>query len=191
MTRYRTRIVAALVLAGLLSAGIALAKSATPPTGQVVSLGVQPTIPPPPTVTAIPATSSTLQAPGATTRDPDTFTTSPIPGPIQVRVPGESPCVGLAGEGYRVTWRISNAGPTVSGPVTAQLDLQPPIQVQPTLTLGRGQTREATAMVPGSGELVTVSWAGRTSFPMEVENCRTNPADERAARQLTTTTGTP
>jgi hypothetical protein len=187
----RLRIVLAVLAVSLLVGGIAWARSATPPTGQVVSLGVQPTIPPPPTVTALPATSSTLQAPGATTRDPDTFTTSPIPGPIQVRVPGESPCVGLAGQGYRVTYRISNAGPTVSGPVTAQLDLQPPIVLQPTLTLHRGQTREATAMVPGTGELVTVSWAGRTSFPMEVAACRPNPADERAARQLTTTTGTP
>ena len=43
-------------------------------------------------------------------------------------------------------------------------------------------------LLVGSGELVTVTWQGVTSFPMEVEACQTNPADELGARQITTTT---
>ena len=59
----------------------------------------QPTIPPPPTVTALAATSSTVMATGKTTRDPNTFTTGTVAGPIQVRVLGESSCQGLGRPG--------------------------------------------------------------------------------------------
>lgn len=148
----------------------------------------QPTIPPPPTVTALPATSSTVMATGKSTRDPNTFTTGTVAGPIQVRVIGEAPCQGTAGQGWRVRYQITNDGPRRTGPVLAQVDLQPPVQLKPTLTLGRGGRHEETVLLVGSGELVTVTWQGVTSFPMEVETCPPNPADERAARQVTTTT---
>jgi hypothetical protein len=148
----------------------------------------QPTIPPPPTVTAMPATSSTVMATGKTTRDPNTFTTGTAPGPVQVRVLGESSCQGLAGQGWRVHYQVTNDGPRRSGPVLAQVDLQPPVQLKPTLTLGRGGRHEETVLLVGSGELITVTWQGVTSFPMEVEPCPSNPADERAAGQVTTTT---
>jgi hypothetical protein len=148
----------------------------------------QPTIPPPPTVTALPATSSTVMATGKSTRDPNTFTTGTVAGPIQVRVIGEAACQGLAGQGWRVRYQVTNDGPRRTGPVLAQVDLQPPVQLKPTLTVGRGRRHEETVLLVGTGELVTVTWQGVTSFPMEVEACPPDPADERAARQVTTTT---
>ena len=148
----------------------------------------QPTIPPPPTATALAATSSTVIATGKTTHDPNTFTTGTVAGPIQVRVLGESSCLWLAGQGWRVRYQVTNEGPRRTGPVLAQVDLQPPVQLKPTLTLGRGGRHEETVLLVGSGELVTVTWQGVTSFPMEVEACPPNPADERAAGQVTTTT---
>ena len=148
----------------------------------------QPTIPPPPTATALAATSSTVIATGKTTHDPNTFTTGTVAGPIQVRVIGEAPCQGTAGQGWRVRYQVTNDGPRRTGPVLAQVDLQPPVQLKPTLTLGRGGRHEETVLLVGSGELVTVTWQGVTSFPMEVEACPPNPADERAAGQVTTTT---
>ena len=148
----------------------------------------QPTIPPPPTATALAATSSTVIATGKTTHDPNTFTTGTVAGPIQVRVLGESSCQGTAGQGCRVRYQVTNDGPRRTGPVLAQVDLQPPVQLKATLTLGRGGRHEETVLLVGSGELVTVTWQGVTSFPMEVEACPTNPADEQAAGQVTTTT---
>jgi hypothetical protein len=160
--------------------------AAAPPT---ISPGAtQPTIPPPPTVTALPATSSTVMATGKTTRNPNTFTTGTVAGPIQVRVIGEAPCQGTAGEGWRVRYQVTNDGPRRTGPVLAQVDLQPPVQLKPTLSVGRGGRHEETVLVVGSGELITVTWQGVTSFPMEVEACPPNPADEPAAGQVTTTT---
>jgi hypothetical protein len=160
--------------------------AAAPPT---TSPGAtQPTIPPPPTVTALAATSSTVMATGRTTRDPETFTTGTVAGPIQGRVIGEAPCQGFAGQGWRVRYQVTNDGPRRTGPVLAQVDLQPPVQLRPTLSLGRGGRHEETLLLVGSGELVTVTWQGVTSFPMEVEACPTDPADELGARQLTTTT---
>jgi hypothetical protein len=164
----------------------AQAPAATQPT--VPPGGTQPTIPPPPTATALPATSSTVIATGKTTRDPNTFTTGTVAGPIQVRVIGEAPCQGTSGQGWRVRYQVTNDGPRRTGPVLAQVDLQPPIQLKPTLTVGRGGRHEETVQVVGSGELVTVTWQGVTSFPMEVEACPPNPADEPAAGQVTTTT---
>jgi hypothetical protein len=159
--------------------------AATQPT---ISPGaIRATIPPPPTVTALPATSSTVMATGKSTRDPNTFTTGTVAGPIQVRVIGEAPCQGTAGQGWRVRYQVTNDGPRRSGPVLAQIDLQPSVQLKRTLTLGRGGRHEETVLLVGSGELVTVTWQGVTSFPMEVEACPPNPADERAAGQVTTT----
>jgi hypothetical protein len=160
--------------------------AATQPT--IVPGAAQPTIPPPPTVTAQPATSSTVMATGKSTRDPNTFTTGTVAGPIQVRVIGKASCQGTAGQGWRVRYQVTNDGPRRSGPVLAQVDLQPTIQLRPTLTLGRGGRHEETVLLVGSGELVTLTWQGVTSFPMEVEACPPNPADEPAAGQVTTTT---
>jgi hypothetical protein len=148
----------------------------------------QPTIPPPPTVTALPATSSTVMATGKSTRDPGTFTTGTVAGPIQVRVIGEASCQGASGQGWRIRYQVTNDGPRRTGPVLAQIDLQPPVQLKPTLSVVRGGRHEETVLLVGSGELVTVTWQGVTSFPMEVEACPPNPADEQAAGQVTTTT---
>jgi hypothetical protein len=166
-------------------------QSGQPPgaTQSTISPGAtQPTIPPPPTVTALAATSSTVMATGKSTGNPDTFTTGTVAGPIQVRVIGEASCQGTAGQGWRVRYQVTNDGPRRTGPVLAQVDLQPPVQLKPTLTLGRGGRHEETVLLVGSGELVTVTWQGVTSFPMEVEACPPNPADELGAGQVTTTT---
>jgi hypothetical protein len=160
--------------------------AATQPT--TPSGATQPTFPPAPTVTALPATSSTVMATGKSTRNPGTFTTGTVAGPIQVRVIGKAPCQGTAGQGWRVRYQVTNNGPRRTGPVLAQIDLQPPVQLKPTLTLGRGRRHEETVLLVGTGELVTVTWQGVTSFPMEVEPCPSNPADEPAAGQVTTTT---
>jgi hypothetical protein len=193
------RLRAVLVVAAILvvSVGaVALAMAATPPTGQVISAGVQPTDPtlaPPPTASTLaPATSSTIQAPGSTTRDPNTFTTGTMAGPIQVRVLGEPTCErDPYGEpaGYLVRYQITNSGPRAAGPVTVQLDLQPPGQdPEPaTLALARGAGYDGQVLVPGTGELVTITWQGRTSFPVEVEFCKPDPDDEDAAEGVTTT----
>jgi hypothetical protein len=48
---------------------------------------------------------------------------------------------------------------------------------------------------PGGGDAIVVTWVGQVarvaSFPIEAPNCATDPADERAAEQATTTLGTP
>ena len=87
-------------------------QAAQPPatTQPTISPGAtQPTIPPPPTVTALAATSSTVMATGKTTRDPETFTTGTVAGPIQVRVIGQAPCQGTAGQGWRVRYQVTSA----------------------------------------------------------------------------------
>ena len=195
MTTRRALLVGILVGIGVAALAWVVAdrdrQSAQPPavTQPTIPPGAtQPTIPPPPTVTALPATSSTVMATGKSTRDPETFTTGTVAGPIQVRVIGEAPCQGTAGQGWRVRYQVTNDGPRRTGPVLAQVDLQPPVQLKPTLTVGRGRRHEETVLLVGSGELVTVTWQGVTSFPMEVEPCQPNPADERAAGQVTTTT---
>ena len=129
-------------------------RSPNPPaaTQPTISPGAtQPTIPPPPTVTALAATSSTLMATGKTTRDPNTFTTGTVAGPIQVRVLGESSCQGFAGRGWRVRYQVTNDGPRRSGPVLAQVDLQPPVQLKPTLTLDPGGVMRRRCCSWGAG----------------------------------------
>ena len=202
MTRMTTRRALVVgILAGIL-VGIGIAalawivadrnrQSGQPPaaTQPTISPGAtQPTIAPPPTVTALSATSSTIMATGKSTRNPETFTTGTVGGPIQVRVIGKAPCQGTAGQGWRVRYQVTNDGPRRTGPVLAQVDLQPPVQLKSSLTLGHGGRHEETVLLVGSGELVTVTWQGVTSFPMEVEACPANPADERAAGHVTTTT---
>jgi hypothetical protein len=147
---------------------------------------VPPTLPPPVTVTGAPVTSSTLQPTASTTRDPEVFTTGTVAGPIQVRVVGTPSCVGKPGEGYAVTYQIANTSRRRVGPVLAQLDLQPPQQPVASLTVGQG-VQAGVLVVVGNGELVTVSWQGVTSFPVEVQPCAPAPADPAAGRVTTTT----
>src|SRR5918993_3516094 len=98
-------------------------QSAQPPAATQPTISpsaTQPTIPPPPTVTALAATSSTVMATGKTTRDPETFTTGTVAGPIQVRVIGEASCQGTAGQGWRVRYQVTHDGPPRTGPGLAQ-----------------------------------------------------------------------
>ena len=149
---------------------------------------VQPTNPPPTLSTLPPATQTTLQPDAIPGNGPGAFTTRTVPGPIQVQVLAEPECVGYAGEGWHVRYRITNDGPLRSGPVGAAIDNAVPRVINPNLTLRRGGRLEDVAVVLGGGDGLVVSWMGVFSFPIEVKACRTNPADEQAAEQVTTTT---
>ena len=183
MTRTRLATVAAFA-AVLLLAGIALAwgQNTTPRTGQVVVVA---------TTTPAASTTTIVQAPAVTGPGPESFTTLAVKGPVQVLVVHLS-CVRYAGDGWQVTWRISNQERQRTGAVLAQVDDAEPVTLAANLTLRAGQTTEATQTVTGQGESVVVTWANASrpvqSFPLELPGCPVDPADERAARQATTTT---
>ena len=157
-------------------------------TGGRPAVVVQPTNPPPTFSTLPPPTQTTLQPDAIPGNGPGAFTTMTVPGPIRVQVLAEPECVRYVGEGWRVRYRITNDGPRRSGPVGAAIDNAVPQVINPSLTLRRGGRVENVAVVYGGGDGLVVSWMGVVSFPMEVEACPTNPADEQAAEQVTTTT---
>jgi hypothetical protein len=129
-----------------------------------------------------------------TGRGPSAFTTTSAPGSIQVIVEGAR-CAGFVGDGWQVRYRVSNAGPTDTGSVVGQVDDSPPVVLEPARQLAEGETFAEEALLPGGGDAIVVTWVGQVervaSFPIEVPNCPTDPADERAAEQATTTLGAP
>jgi hypothetical protein len=177
-------VVVAVVVAGVIVA--ADSHSATPPTTTVPPATAAAT-------SAAAAATTTIVEPSAVTgTGPSSFVTQPAPGPVQVLVTHLA-CVGYAGEGWRVTYRISNQGRTRTGAVIAQVDADGPVQVlAPTLTLRPGEHLDATQTVVGSGDAVQVTWANPTrpvrSFPLETPTCPTDPADLRQAHQAPTST---
>jgi hypothetical protein len=186
MTRPWLR-VALLVLAVAAVISAAVVAGATSGGGRPAAV-VQPTNPPPTLSTLPPPTQTTLQPDAIPGNGPGAFTTMTVPGPIQVQVLAKPECVGYVGEGWRVRYRITNDGPRRSGPVGAGIDNAAPQVINPNVTLRRGGRLEDVAVVLGGGDGLVVSWLGVFSFPIEVEACRTNPADEQAAEQITTTT---
>jgi hypothetical protein len=186
MTRPWLR-VALLVLAVAAVISAAVVAGATSGGGRPAAV-VQPTNPPPTLSTLPPPTQTTLQPDAIPGNGPGAFTTMTVPGPIQVQVLAKPECVGYVGEGWRVRYRITNDGPRRSGPVGAAIDNAAPQVINPNVTLRRGGRLEDVAVVLGGGDGLVVSWLGVFSFPIEVEACRTNPADEQAAEQITTTT---
>jgi hypothetical protein len=186
MTRPWLR-VALLVLAVAAVISAAVVAGATSGGGRPAAV-VQPTNPPPTLSTLPPPTQTTLQPDAIPGNGPGAFTTMTVPGPIQVQVLAKPECVGYVGEGWRVRYRITNDGPRRSGPVGAAIDNAAPQVINPHVTLRRGGRLEDVAVVLGGGDGLVVSWLGVFSFPIEVEACRTNPADEQAAEQITTTT---
>ena len=103
--------------------------AATQPT---ISPGVtQPTIPPPPTVTALAATSSTVMATGKSTRDPDTFTTGTVAGPIQVRVIGEPPARARPARAGGSATRSPTTAPAAPGRCSPRSTSNPPSSSSP------------------------------------------------------------
>jgi hypothetical protein len=186
MTRPWLR-VALLVLAVAAVISAAVVAGATSGGGRPAAV-VQPTNPPPTLSTLPPPTQTTLQPDAIPGNGPGAFTTMTVPGPIQVQVLAKPECVGYVGEGWRVRYRITNDGPRRSGPVGGGSDNTAPQVINPNVTLRRGGRLEDVAVVLGGGDGLVVSWLGVFSFPIEVEACRTNPADEQAAEQITTTT---
>jgi hypothetical protein len=180
--------VAVLVLAVAAVILAAVVAGATGGGGRPAAVVVQPTNPPPTLSTLPPPTQTTLQPDAIPGNGPGAFTTRTVPGPIQVQVLAEPECVGYVGEGWRVRYRITNDGPRRSAPVGAAVDNAVPQVINPNLILRRGGRVEDVAVVYGGGDGLVVSWMGVVSFPVEVEACPTNPADEQAAEQVTTTT---
>jgi hypothetical protein len=145
-------------------------------------------------VQAAVTTSSLPAIPVPTGQGPSAFTTITLPGPIQVIVEGAR-CIGQVGDGWQVRYRVSNTGPTDTGSIIARIDDSPPVVLEPTRQLARGDRFAEEGLVVGGGDAIVVTWVGRArtvpSFPIEVPNCPTDPADERAAEQATTTLGAP
>ncbi len=140
------------------------------------------------TTTTLPAT------PVPTGQGPSAFTTTTAAGPIQVIVEGAS-CVGFVGDGWRVRYQVSNTGPTDTGSVVGQVDDSPPVVLEPAHQLAQGDRFAEEALLEGGGDAIVVTWVGQVarvaSFPIETPGCPTDPADERAAEQATTTLGAP
>jgi len=140
-------------------------------------------------------TTTTVPAqPVPTGRGPSAFTTTSAPGPIQVIVEGAR-CVGFVGDGWQVRYRVSNNGPADTGSVVGQVDDSPPVILEPARALAQGEKFAEEALLPGGGDAIVVTWVGQigrvASFPIETPDCPTDPADERAAEQATTTLGAP
>ena len=140
-------------------------------------------------------TTTTVSAqPVPTGRGPSAFTSTTAAGPIQVVVEGAR-CVRYVGDGWQVRYRVSNAGPTDTGSVVGQVDDGPPAVLEAARRLARGESFAEEAFLPGSGDAIVVTWVGQVgrvaSFPIETPGCPTDPADERAAEQATTTLGGP
>jgi hypothetical protein len=161
-----------------------------------LAIGGTTTQPTPTTSTAqpLPTTSTTTGQVVSTGRGPSAFTTITSPGPV-VPLVHRVTCVGYVGDGYQVTYSITNHGPAVVGTLAGKVDDSDPTILAPALPLARGARLEATATVRGSGDSVVITYAigatggGASSFPVETPGCPTDPADERAAEQATTTSG--
>jgi hypothetical protein len=149
-----------------------------------------------PTTSPIQAVTTTTfsASPGPTGRGPSAFTSTSAPGNIQVIVEGAR-CAGYVGDGWQVRYRVSNVGPTDTGSVVGQIDDSQPVVLEPSRALSQGDTLAEEAFLPGGGDAVVVTWVGQVervaSFPIEVPNCPTDPADVRRAEQATTTLGAP
>ena len=168
-----------------------LADRAGPPTPTSTTNLLAPTTSP---AQAAVTTTTVSATPVPTGRGPSAFTTTSSPGAIQVIVEGAR-CAGFVGDGWQVRYRVSNAGPTDTGTVVGQVDDSPPVILEPARQLTQGDTFAEEALLPGGGDAIVLTWVGQVervaSFPIEVPNCPTDPADERRAEQATTTLGTP
>jgi hypothetical protein len=179
------RLVAAVAVLGLAAAILA---------ASLIGGGAQPG---PATSTSLPVlttTSTTIAGVVSTGSGPSAFTTTSAPGPIQVIVEAAA-CVRYVGDGWRVRWRIHNRGPTVSGPLVGRVDDGEPTVLAPSLRVERGATVRATSVVGGGGDAIILTFITParevSSFPIETPDCPTDPADEEAAEQVTTTLATP
>jgi hypothetical protein len=156
--------------------------------------GMQPATPPTAPTTLVAPTSTTVGEPVPTGRGPSAFTTTTAPGPIQVIVEAAR-CAGYVGDGWRVRYRVSNAGPAQSGSVVGQVDDSPPVILEPARQLPQRGRFAEEALLVGGGDAIVLTWVGQArtvaSFPIETPDCPTDPADEREAQQATTTLGVP
>jgi hypothetical protein len=176
-----------LVLATGAAVAAAVAADPSQPTSTTTSQST-------PTTTAVELATTTVVVPTAATGPgPNTFVTRPAPGPVQVLVVRMA-CVGYAGDGWKVTWRITNQGRPRTGAVVAHIDVGgPALPLVPSLTLpAGGDSGEQTQVVVGGGESIMVTWTlpdrPVQSFPLSLPSCPTDPADLADARKATTTT---
>jgi hypothetical protein len=142
------------------------------------------------------ASTTTLVEPSVVTGNgPSAFTTLTVPGPVQVLVvKAECPPGGYAGDGWLVTWKVTNQGQDREGALLVQVDQTgPEVVLVPNLQLRAGQEasqRQATG--PAAGDSVRVTWANTDqpvrSGVLEVPLCPTDPKDLADARKATTTT---
>jgi hypothetical protein len=126
------------------------------------------------------ASTTTIAQPSAVTgAGPESFTTRTVPGEVQVIIV-RVVCAGGPGDGWRVTWRITNQGKGRVGAVLAKVDEDGVEAVfVPALSLRAGQRVEATQVIKASGDSVRVTWANASrpvaSFPMATPTCLGRP----------------
>jgi hypothetical protein len=163
----------------------AVADSTAAAVGQV-------TIGPPPTTGPAVSTTSLVEPSVVTGNGPEAFTTLTVPGPVQVLVV-KAECVGYAGDGWWITWKVTNQGQAREGALIAQVDQTGPAPVLvPNLQLAAGQSASARqATGAASGDSIRVTWAN-ADRPVQsgifgVPTCPTDPKDLADARHATTT----
>ena len=168
-----------------------LADQAGQPTPTSTTILLAPTTNP---AQAAVSTTTLSTTPVPTGRGPSAFTTTRATGSIQVIVEGAR-CAGFVGDGWQVRYRVTNNGPADTGSVVGQVDDSPPVVLEPARALAQGDSFAEEAFLPGGGDAIVVTWVGQVarvaSFPIETPDCPTDPADERAAEQATTTLGAP
>jgi hypothetical protein len=134
---------------------------------------------PTPSSTVAASTTTIAQPSAVTGTGPESFTTRTVAGPVQVLVV-RVVCAGGPGDGWNVTWRITNADRPRVGAVLARVDEDGAEAVfVPALSLRAGQSFEATQVIKAAGDSVRVTWANADrpvrSFPMEAPTCLGTP----------------
>jgi uncharacterized lipoprotein YbaY len=169
-TRTRLLILAVFILAGC----------ATTSATEQTAISVTTTTLPIPSSTVAASTTTIAQASAVTgTGGPESFTTLRAEGPVQVLIV-RVVCAGGPGDGWRITWRITNADKARVGAVLAKVDEDGAEAVfVPALSLRAGQSFEATQVIKAAGDSVRVTWANADrpvrSFPMETPTCLGTP----------------
>lgn len=148
-----------------------------------------------PSAGAAPSTTGIVQ-PSQITRPgggPEAFTTLTAPGPVQVLVTAAD-CVGYVGDGWWISWKVTNQGAAREGALLAQVDNSgPQVVFVPNLQLpADSQASQRQATGPAAGDSVTLTWANADqpvkSAVFEVPHCPQDPKDLADARRATTTT---
>ena len=192
MSNTRKLALALLLLAGLAVAGFGWLIGGLANAGATYTS--QPTFTPPTSATTgpVPSTTGIVQPSAVTGQGPEAFTTLPAPGPVQVLVT-KAECVKYVGDGWWITWKVTNQGQAREGALMARIDnTGPEVAFVPNLQLAAGGQATSRQVLVGGGDSVVVTWANSDrpvqSFPFEVPHCPQDPADLADARRATTST---